>query len=152
MQENINGVRIVRSFANEDFELKKFGKRNDAFMQAYFRHANLSSKYNAIMVALRQVNYVGSILIGGFLVLKGQISVGSFVAFTSYVGTILDVTTNFVNQFFMLQQYMESGARLITFLETGNVIDNIADPVRITEKPDISLKEFSLVMDGQQVL
>ena len=152
VQENINGVRIVRSFANEDFEIRKFGKRNDAFMRAYFRHANLSSKYNAIMVALRQINYVGSLIIGGILVLQGKISVGSFAAFLSYVGTILDTTTNFVNLLFMLQQYMESGSRLITFLETGNVIDNVKDPTRITEKPNVRLQDFSLVMDGQTVL
>ena len=152
VQENINGVRIVRSFANEAFEIRKFGKRNDAFLQAYFHHANLSSKYNSIMVALRQINYVGSLVIGGLLVLSGQISPGSFVAFLSYVGTILDTTTNFVNHLFMLQQYLESGARLITFLETGNVIDNAKDPVHISEKPHVVLQDFSLMMDGQTVL
>lgn len=152
VQENINGVRIVRSFANEAFEIKKFNKRNDAFMQAYFSHANLSSKYNALILAIRHVNYVGSLLVGGLLALSGHISVGSFVAFVSYTGTLMDVVTGFVNYLFLLQQYLESGSRLLTFLETGNLIDNPLDAKHIAEKPSLRLERFGINMDGQQVL
>lgn len=152
VQENINGVRIVRSFANEAFEIKKFNKRNDAFMQAYFSHANLSSKYNALILAIRHVNYVGSLLVGGLLALSGHISVGSFVAFVSYTGTLMDVVTGFVNYLFLLQQYLESGSRLLTFLETGNLIDNPLDAKHIAEKPCLRLESFGINMDGQQVL
>ena len=152
VQENINGVRIVRSFANEAFEIKKFNKRNDAFMQAYFSHANLSSKYNALILAIWHVNYVGSLLVGGLLALSGHISVGSFVAFVSYTGTLMDVVTGFVNYLFLLQQYLESGSRLLTFLETGNLIDNPLDAKHIAEKPSLRLERFGINMDGQQVL
>ena len=152
VQENINGVRIVRSFANEAFEIRKFNKRNDAFMQAYFSHADLSSKYNALILSIRHVNYVGSLLVGGLLTLNGQISVGSFVAFISYVGLLMDIVTGFVNQLFLLQQYLESGSRLLTFLGTGDLIANAPNAAHITEKPCIRLVDFGINMDGQQVL
>ena len=152
VQENINGVRIVRSFANEAFEIKKFNKRNDAFMQAYFSHANLSSKYNALILTVRYVNYVGSLVLGGLLALNGQISVGSFVSFITYTDTLMNVVTGFVNYLFLQQQYLESGNRLLTFLETGDLIANLPDSLRLVEKPHIRLDDFGINMDGQQVL
>ncbi len=152
VSENINAVRLVRSFANEELEMKKFDQRNENTKNTYFRHADIISRYNVYFNTMRQVAYVGSVLIGTLLVLSGHMQVGILVACSSYVMTIMDNITQLNNQFFNFQQYLVSGGRIMVFLQTGNLIETPENPLPIEKAPHIRLNKVGLMMDDHQVL
>lgn len=152
VSENINAVRLVRSFANEELEMKKFDQRNENTRNTYFQHADIISRYNVYFNTMRQVAYVGSVLIGTLLVLTGHMRVGILVACSSYVMTIMDDITQLNNQFFNFQQYLVSGGRIMVFLQTGNLIETPDHPLPIQKEPHIRLSKVSLMMDDHQVL
>lgn len=152
VQENVNATRIVRSFANEELENQKFDERNDAIKQIFFKHAEFISRYTVYFNVIRQVAYVTSIAVGAFLIFSNSISIGALVAFTGYVMTLMDCVTQLNNSLFAAQQYVVSGGRLMVFIQTGNVIDNPANPLPIESKPNLRLENVSLMMDDQLVL
>lgn len=152
VQENINGVRIVRSLASEEFELKKFDKVNANFRQSYFDHTSMWTKYGFLFNLIRIAIYLVSIGVGTYLAIVGTITIGDFVAFTTYVALITDAITQLVNLLFQVQQFMVAGKRIYTFTETGDIIKNPDEPEFIHSKPNISIRNMTIMMDDQIVL
>lgn len=152
VQENINGIRIVRSFAAEDYELKKFDKVSSGCKKVYFDHADFVTKYGLGFNTLRHLLYMICIAAGGSLVISGTIGLGGFLAFITYVFIILDSTTNIINLMFEFQSYLVSGERIMNFISTGNIIDTPQNPIPLPSPPHIKLNNVSLSIDGKVIL
>src|SRR4029078_9323945 len=87
-QENLAGVRIVRAFRQEDGEMARFATLNDGYLEKNMKLAQLYGIMQpgfSIFAGLGMVAVVG---FGGSLVLRGTISVGSYVAFAMYLGML----------------------------------------------------------------
>ena len=151
VEENIEAVRLVRSFTNEEFERKKFDISNENLKNAYIEQINLSSKFEIIFGAIRQFAYIGTIAISTILVIKGYMMVGYLVACTSYVMKIMDVISLINNSLFQVQQQMVSGQKMMNFM---NCVSRIPDGDKVIEgkRPDIKMQNASLVIDGIKVL
>lgn len=81
LQENLTGVRVVRAFGQQQYEIAKFMKHNDAFRDLEFRLFLALSNYWALSDLLC-FSQLGMILIGGgYLALQGKLSLGSWVMF-----------------------------------------------------------------------
>ena len=85
LQENLTGIRVVRAFARQDYEIGRFGEKIRAFRDNYYWLSRLMGWYWGIadFFALMQIGLV--LIAGGFMVIDGRISVGDFFAFTTYV-------------------------------------------------------------------
>jgi ATP-binding cassette subfamily B protein len=152
VQENIHAIRIVRSFANEDFEMQKFDYSNENIKQAYFTHANVTSKYSVLFNTLRQCAYIASIAIGTILIFKGNLHVGSLVACSGYTVFMMDLITNLNNYFFNFQQQLVSGERIMNFLQTEVSINDPEYPEFMKSAADIKLNNVSLIIGEHQLL
>ena len=67
VQENVSGNRVVKAFAKEDFELEKFNKENDAYMEAQLSSSDVWMKYLPIFEVLSYVLNVVLLLYGGWM-------------------------------------------------------------------------------------
>ena len=152
VQENIEAVRLVRSFTNEHIEKEKFRESNDKLKNAYVNQVNLSSKFEVIFSTIKQIAYIGSIAISAVLVIKGYMLVGFLVTASSYVMKIMDHISQINNTLFIMQQQIVSGSKLIQFLSCKSKVPEAEYAVEIQNKPDISVKDGYLVMDGKTVL
>ena len=85
LQENLTGIRVVRAFGRQDYEIGRFGDKIRAFRENYYWLSRLMGWYWGIadFFALMQIGLV--LIAGGFMVIDGRISVGDFFAFTTYV-------------------------------------------------------------------
>ena len=83
-QENITGVRLVRSLAREDHEKTKFAKENDTNYKLGREQAHVWSAFNPLIEFLAAVMTVIVITAGGVLVIGGEMSVGTLVAVNGY--------------------------------------------------------------------
>lgn len=152
VQENINGIRIVRSFAAEEYEVKKFSKSSSAFKSTYFNQSNFVTRYGFGFNFFRHSLYLICIATGSIFAMQGIIGIGAFLAFITYVFTILDHTISIVNHTFEFQHYMVSGERIYTFINTGNIIDNPQCPISIDSEPNIKVQDLSLIIDSHVIL
>ena len=94
--ENLAGVRTVKAFAREGFEINKFHKHNQKYYELNIDLARIFVKYNPIIQIITRMLTVITLLIGGYFVIKGnpitggkKITIGELMAFLQYVGNIV---------------------------------------------------------------
>lgn len=151
-QENIAAVRIVRSFTNEELEKKKFAEANENFSDSRLKQIWLQSKFDLTFNTIKQIAYIGTIVIGGFLVIKGYMSIGYILTSSTYVMRIMNNITGLNNHIFNMQQMMIAGVSLKEFMEKESRVHDSKEGNIHCDTPDIALRNVSLEIDGQKIL
>ena len=152
VQENIEAIRLVRSFTNEQVERDKFDETNNKVRDTHIKQIWLSSKFDIVFNSIKQIAYIGTIAIGAVLVIQGHMDIGYIATCSAYVMKIMDHITQINNTLFQMQQQIVAGQKMKSFMEYESKIPDKADSELITEKPDIKLSNVSLQIDDQQVL
>ena len=89
VQENLSGVRVIRAYAQEDAELRKFELLNQDYVAQNIRLARLSGLFMPLLQALISLSFLVVLLAGGYRLLQHRISLGSFVMFNTYMGMLV---------------------------------------------------------------
>lgn len=89
VQENLTGVRVVRAFGRERFEIDRFDKRNNRFASLWIRLGRLLSAYWGIGDLITGLQILSVISMGVIEAVNGKISLGEFLAFVSYNATLI---------------------------------------------------------------
>ena len=84
-QQNLAGVRLVKAFGREKFEIQKFLDQNQENYRINFEQAKIMANHNPVIEFLSNVVLVLVISFGGYFVIKGELSLGSLVAFSNYI-------------------------------------------------------------------
>ena len=84
VQENATGVRVVRAFGREHFEMERFREKNEAFARMWIRLGTLSGLYWGVGDLITGLQVVAVAVLGAAEAVHGNMSVGEFVAFASY--------------------------------------------------------------------
>lgn len=88
-QENLAGVRTVKAFAREEYEIQKFRKHNTRFYRLNMDQARFLTRYQPGISFLSKVLLLAVIVFGGILVIRGQITIGQLGAFSEYANNII---------------------------------------------------------------
>ncbi|MDO5348871.1 MAG: ABC transporter ATP-binding protein [Lachnospiraceae bacterium] len=88
-QENLAGVRTVKAFAREGYEINKFKGHNKKFYDLNMEQARLIARYQPNISFLSKVLLMAVIVAGGILVIRGNITIGQLGAFTEYANNIV---------------------------------------------------------------
>jgi ATP-binding cassette, subfamily B, multidrug efflux pump len=89
VQENLSGVRVIRAYAQEQPEIKKFELLNQDYVHENIRLARLSALFMPLLQALIGAGFLVVLLAGGYQLLEHRISLGSFVMFNTYMGMLV---------------------------------------------------------------
>jgi len=89
VQENLSGVRVIRAYAQEAAEMRKFETLNLDYIAQNLRLARLSALFMPLLQALVGVSFLMVLLAGGYRLLQHRISLGSFVMFNTYTGMLV---------------------------------------------------------------
>ena len=152
VQENVDAVRIVRSFAAEDEEIAKFDRCNEKVRDLNCREVRLSAAFNSVFTAFQQVGYVGTVVIAVLLVISGNIALGALTAATTYVTKIISHITQISRSFFMMQNQLVSGGRLKHFLTEESAVPDCKSALVCSPRPHIRLCDVSFTLGEKQVL
>lgn len=89
LQENLNGVRVVRAFSKEKFEIEKFDEKNENFRHLTYKLIKLLAGYWALsdLLSLIQIGLV--LILGVYWTVNNEITLGTLVVFTTYEGMLL---------------------------------------------------------------
>jgi ATP-binding cassette subfamily B protein len=85
VDENVNGVRVVKSFAAEPHQLRLLAKSADKVQWGYIKDTDLRARFTPLIQNLPQVGLVLVLLVGGWMVIHKDLGVGAMVAFPAYV-------------------------------------------------------------------
>ena len=89
VQENLSGIRMVRAFAQERAELRRFADLNRQYIAQNLRLVRIQGFFQPLLEALIGVTFLVVLWVGGRQVLLGRISIGSFVMFNTYMGMLV---------------------------------------------------------------
>ncbi len=84
-RENISGIRVIKSFVQEEKEIEKFRRENMHNRDTNLRYAKTFRLFFSLVLAISSLTSAIALLYGGILVINGSISLGDFVAFNSYL-------------------------------------------------------------------
>lgn len=85
VEESIGGNRVVKAFAQEEFEVEKFDLHNDDFKRKNLASADVTRRFMPWLEGFAGSLNVITLVLGGYLVIRGSISIGDLVAFNSYL-------------------------------------------------------------------
>jgi ATP-binding cassette subfamily B protein len=85
VDENVNGVRVVKSFAAEPYQLRSLARAADKLQWAYVKDADLRAKWTPTLQNLPQAGLALVLLFGGYMVIHGHLGVGAILAFNAYL-------------------------------------------------------------------
>ena len=89
VQENLSGVRMIRAFAQEKAEMRRFEELNRRYIAENIRLVRIQGLFQPGLEALIGMTFLVVLWVGGQQVLKGRISLGSFVMFNTYMGMLV---------------------------------------------------------------
>ncbi len=89
VQENLTGVRVVRAFGREAFELERFDEKNEAFADAWIKMGRLNGYFWGFGDFFTSLQILSIVVIGTIFAVNGRITSGEFIAFVSYNATLL---------------------------------------------------------------
>ena len=114
IEDNLSGIRVVKSFANEEVENEKFKQGNDGFLAAKrnsYRYMGCFQAGVGVFTTLIQVNVI---LVGGALIASGRMNISDLVTFLLYIGvfsepikTLVDFTDQFQNGYTGFERFRE---------------------------------------------
>lgn len=84
-QETIAGNRVVKAFAKEDYELEKFDRENDGYRDAQLNATSIWMKYIPMFEILSQCLTIILMIMGGFMVIDGEMTIGNMVTVNGYL-------------------------------------------------------------------
>ena len=114
IEDNLSGIRVVKSFANEDIEKGKFKQGNDAFLKSKRHSYFYMGFFHSGMTAFTLLINIVVIMAGGVLMAKKIVEVSDFVTFLLYINiftdpirTLIDFTEQFQNGYSGFERFME---------------------------------------------
>ncbi|MFC6652253.1 ABC transporter ATP-binding protein [Paenibacillus rhizoplanae] len=137
VQENVTGVRTVKSFAREAYEVEKFSHRNERYKDNQIFAAELWSKFFPFMELLASVSVAILLGVGGTLVINKQMSLGELVAFFSLIWYIIGPVWGLG---FHINNYTQSKASGERVLEVLNQTIDVRDQENARELVQAEVK------------
>src|SRR5699024_6986471 len=127
LHERIQGIPVTRSFALEDYEQEQFDNRNSHFLNKALDHTDWNARTFAAMNTITDLAPLLVITYGGYQVIGGNLSIGTMVAFVTYMERVYSPLRRLINSSTMLTQSVASIDRVFEFLN---------EPYDIVDKPD----------------
>jgi ATP-binding cassette subfamily B protein len=89
VQENLSGVRMIRAFVQERAELRRFEELNQLYIAQNVKLVRIQGLFQPLLESLIGFTFLVVLWVGGYQVLRGRISLGSFVMFNTYMGMLV---------------------------------------------------------------
>lgn len=118
LQEVISGARVIRSFARESFEFKRFEKENKNNFDAAMKATKLTAIMGPMVEFSAAIAVVVILWYGGYSVVQGYITAGSLIAFLIYAINLANPVKRLTQVYGNIQKALAAGDRVIDILET----------------------------------
>jgi ATP-binding cassette, subfamily B, bacterial len=131
VDESVTGVRVVKAFGQEERELGRLDAAGRSLFASRMRAARIESRYNATFQAIPALAQVAVLGFGGWLAIDGRLSLGSFLAFSSYMVQLV-APVRMLSAMLVVGQQARAGAeRIFELLDSNPVVTERADAAEL---------------------
>jgi len=153
VQENISGIRIVKAFHQQCYEMEKFDEENNDYFTKNYNAAKIWSKYFPIMEFLGGMSTVLLLFYGGRLVIQGEITLGVWMQFNSYLWMLIMPMRMIGHIVNMFSRTSASAERIFNVLETEPEIKNKENAITVERlQGEVEFRNVSLSYDEEDIL
>jgi len=146
LHETISGTRIVKAFGMEEYENKRFSEENERFFKLNIKAVSINAAASPFMEFLGGIGIAAIILYGGFQVIKGGATPGTFFSFLTALIMLYEPVKRLTNMNNTIQQGIAGAQRVFSIIdmepEIGDGPDAVALP-KITRSIDIENVSFA---------
>ena len=153
VQENVRGIRVVKSFVKEDAEIKKFGDVSESIYKDFYKAEKLLAFNNPLMqltvyTCITLISWFGAKFIVG-----GTLTTGELTSLITYAMQILSSLMLVSMIFVMVTMALESARRIVEILQEVPDLDNPENPVTEVKNGEIEFKNvsFSYIKDKNKL-
>ncbi|MCD8129926.1 MAG: ABC transporter ATP-binding protein/permease [Lachnospiraceae bacterium] len=144
IEDNLSGIRVVKSFANEDIECEKFARGNDEFLDSKKERYFFMGIYNGGMSSFSTLIQILVVAVGAYLITGGNLDVTDLLTFLLYISVFTDPIKTLIN---FTEQFQSGYSGYERFLEIMAIEPDIQDAPDAVEAPafegDISFDRVS---------
>ena len=131
VEEMYGGHIVMKAFNGEEESIKKFDESNNVLYSVAWKSQFLSGMMMPIMMFIGNLGYVAVAILGGYLAVRGRITVGDIQAFIQYVRSFNQPIMQLANISNILQQTAAAAERVFEFLEEAEEISETQNPVKL---------------------
>ncbi|MGB9615687.1 MAG: lipid A export permease/ATP-binding protein MsbA [Desulfomonilaceae bacterium] len=132
LNETITGIRIVKAFAMEDYERERFDEVNQTLFNAFMRRFKVRALSNPVMETLGGVGVCAIVSYGGYQVINGQSTQGTFFSFLAALFMLYEPVKRLNEVNITIQEGISAGERIFSLLDT---------PPDVVDRPDAKTLE-----------
>jgi len=153
-QENIEANRVIKAFAREDYEKRKFRERNEDFRQANIKASFVWLRFYPAIEGFSQALPIVVLVMGGIFLMNGRITAGTFLAFNSLCWTLAAPMRNMGMLVNDTQRFMASIDKLIELDAAEPTVSNKEGELVETDKLEgrIEFRDVSVKLEHTDVL
>jgi ATP-binding cassette, subfamily B, bacterial len=153
VQENVSGIRVVKSFSREPFEREQFGDRAEGVLNETMAARGLRAFYIPGMSFLPATSIALLILFGGRAVIEGSLTVGDFALFQLYLIQLVWPMQGFGMVIDQGQRALASCERIFEILDERPEVEAPQHPRPFPDHaPGVEFRDVSFSYDGEPVL
>ena len=153
-QENISGNRVVKAFAREEYEIKKFKEKDEEYKKANIFAANVWLKYQPFIDFIAGGLSVVLLLFGGIFMIKQHLTMGQYVAISGLLWAVSNPMRNMGNYINDFHRFLASAGKVIEIYHSAPMIVDRSE-AKDTEarlNGEVEFKNVSFSIDGKQIL
>jgi len=152
--ENIDGNRVVRAFAREEYEKEKIEKHNANFRDISCENALIAAKYQPFLETASQFLMVIMLVVGGFFLIKEWMTPGEYMAFSSLTWALSMPMWMLGPLLADLERYTSAGEMIREVVESEKGISDISGAVELSKRPQgkIEFRDVKLTINGSSIL
>ncbi len=153
-EENISGNRVIKAFARESFENKRFNKMNKDYSEANKKAALTWLNYYPAIEITAQALSVVQLVVGGIFVITGRITIGQFTAFSGLIWTLSNPMRTVGNIINDLQRFTASANKIIEIYYGRPKIVDRSDAIDVEGRlrGEVEFRDVSFSYGKRQVL
>ncbi len=153
IDDSISGIRVVKAFANEDYEIEKFARGNLCFKETKEESYKIMAEYFTGVEFLSNIISLLVLSYGGYLITKGQAKYGDVVGFLLYVNILLTPIKRFATLIELFQKGMSGFERFCQTMDIHPDIDDDVDAIDIPHvKGAIEFNDISFSYDDYKTI
>jgi ATP-binding cassette subfamily B protein len=133
VDEAIGGVRVVKGFGQEEQEMQRMEAASENLFASRMRMARLTARYNPALTAIPSLGLVGVLAFGGWLAIHGHLTLGTFLAFSSYLAQLTGPVRVLTGLVTIGQEARASVLRVLEVIDSRPVITDKPDAIELPE-------------------
>ncbi|MGI5887797.1 MAG: ABC transporter ATP-binding protein [Oscillospiraceae bacterium] len=154
LQDSLSGIRVVKSFGNEELEKEKFSVGNQAFLVSQKKKYRCMADYSSTNLFLERMLYTALLVGGGIFIAKGSLAASDLSIYALYINVLIGPIDVLIELTEMLQRGMSAFSRFEEIMETVPEIQDSPDAEELSDvKGVIDYRDVSFSYDeGSSVL